>query len=150
MGYFQNRPPPIKRSKKYSSWAAALESWSRSTRRLPTLLEADLAGLFGDPTRGGLSLVGMNQLVALLRKLGVRREFFESTGVDETRLNNWIRASHVLLMWQTAAGSLDWHAWLIYGSGPQLSFMDPRDGRHRRCPVTQPHSSNGFCVFWLP
>ncbi|HWB04673.1 MAG TPA: hypothetical protein VG796_16715 [Verrucomicrobiales bacterium] len=144
------RLPPVKKkqTKDFSCWAACLESWTHTTK-LANLSESALLKYYGLPSNGGLNEANLTTLRTWLdttRK--IKSDLIGTSGLDGDWIEEKLKKSYVLVVYQTNVGSTEWHALLIYGKDNFLYYMEPRTGENTHKSFYNLTSPNGFYLFW--
>ncbi|HEX2751472.1 MAG TPA: hypothetical protein VHM91_25910 [Verrucomicrobiales bacterium] len=148
MSAYRQYPVKKKQTKDYSCWAACLESWTHTTK-LANLSEHALLKYYGNRSNGGLNEAKLKQLCTWLdstRK--IKSEIIAESGLDWDWMEEKLKTSYVMLVYQTAVGSDDWHALLVYAKDNFLYYMQPRTGELEHVSFYSLLSPNGFYRFW--
>jgi hypothetical protein len=148
MNVYRARPVKKKQTEDYSCWAACLESWTHTTK-LANLTENALLKYYGQPGNGGLNLANLTKLRTWLDTTrAIKSAEIGASNLDQEWMENHLKKSYVLVVYQTDVGSSDWHALLIYGKDNFLYYMQPKTGEHEHKPFYNITSPDGFYLFW--
>lgn len=151
MGYYKGRPPLNKQNKDCSCWAACIDSFSRATPGVPTYTESSLIQSYGTGADGGLNLSNLLRLKTELARHKVKYEdAIPQSDLTPYWIEERLKSSHLMLMYQTKVKSNDWHAILVYGIDNWLIYMDPRKGTYEKTQIYNMISLAGFYGFWKP
>lgn len=114
MAFYRAYSPLCKQTLKNNCWAAALDSISRITPRLPYLDENSLVARYGDLTKDGCLNLPMLFAFSVERsRFEVRRDFVDKGTPIKSSLEERLRKSHIILIYNVSGS--DWHAWVVYG-----------------------------------
>lgn len=149
MAFYRARPPLNRQNLTDSCWAAALDSFSRTTAGVPTMREPDLVTSFGTGTTGGLNGANLQRLTTHLGRHGVTVDLIHTLSLPYD-IEDRLRLSHVVLARQV--GATAWHAWLVYGIDNWVSYMEPRTGTYEKKYWAGGGfvSPAGYYLFWKP
>lgn len=150
MGYYKGRPPLNKQNLTNSCWAACIDSFSRATAGVPTYTESALIQSYGVGTNGGLNLSNLNKVQTELAKHRVKHDLISQSNFTPHLIEEKLKMSYLMLMYQTQINSTDWHAILVYGIDNWLIYMDPRKGTYEKTQIYNMISLAGFYAFWKP
>jgi hypothetical protein len=148
MSVYRAYPVKKKQTKDYSCWAACLESWTHSTK-IANLSENALLKYYGKRSNGGLNITKLNELRTWLESTrSIKSDVIGEAGLDWDWMEQKLQKNYVMLVYQTAAGSDDWHALLVYAKDNFLYYMQPRTGELEHTGFYNLTSPNGFYRFW--
>lgn len=150
MGYYKGRPPLNKQNKTCSCWAACIDSFSRATAGVPTYTETSLIQTYGTGADGGLNVSNLVKVQTELAKHRVKHDLVSQSDLTPYWIEEKLKMSHLMLMYQTQVNSTDWHAILVYGIDNWLIYMDPRKGTYEKTQIYNMISLDGFYGFWRP
>jgi hypothetical protein len=146
---YRARPPLNRQNHDTSCWAAAIDSFSRITTRVPTHRERDLHTRYGFASSDyGLNAEGLEQVKTDMARFGCRLDLVEYLSLPYD-IEDRLLKSRVVIMW--CVGGSVWHANLAYGiDNSTVSAMETRDGSDRTRPWGHDTSARDQYLLWRP
>lgn len=153
-------PKYVKQSTTWSCWAASMESWLALAPYGRKPSQQELINNYATHSNGGLDPLGQGRsFETLAEDFGVEYQVFAGHSLTMAFIEEKLRISHVLLVYNLSAGVS--HANVVYGTGyptgkeKLISVMDPSEttpdkltGLYRNRPLSFYRQRDFVLVGW--